>query len=194
MNKRLVFATNNPNKIREVQALLQDIEILGLKAIGCMEEIPETAETLQGNARLKVDHIREHYGMNAFADDTGLEVDALDGAPGVYSARFAGPNCSAADNMGKLLHAMKGVSNRKARFRTVIALNDNREQFLFEGICEGTIMEEQKGSGGFGYDPIFLPDGHQKTFPEMDLTEKGAISHRGKAVKQLIEHLKNHML
>ena len=189
---KLVFATNNKHKLNEVQDLLpNDIEILTLKDIGCYEEIEETAATLEGNAKIKTDHVKNLYGYDCFGDDTGLEVEALDGAPGVYSARYAGEEASFDDNVQKLLGAMQGIQNRKARFRTVISLDLDGRQFFFEGICDGFIEASVAGNKGFGYDPVFRPRGFDKTFAEMDLHEKGLISHRGLAVKKLVEFLKN---
>ncbi len=187
---KLVFATNNKDKVKEIKALLGDnIELLSLKDIGCTEDIEETENTLEGNAKLKVDYVTRKYGVNCFADDTGLEVEALNGAPGVYSARYAGKNVTYEDNVQKMLKEMRGRTNRKAQFRTVIALNLNKEQYLFEGICEGEILESTKGSSGFGYDPIFKPKGFNESFAEMSLTQKGKISHRGLAMKKLVDFL-----
>lgn len=184
---KLVFASNNKNKIQEIQALVPNsIQILSLEEIGCTEDIPETAETIEGNAILKANYVTEKYGFDCFADDTGLEVDALNGAPGVYSARYAGEQKDANDNMDKLLDELKGKSNRKANFKTVIALNLNGKQNLFTGIIDGKIIEEKIGTNGFGYDPIFVADGFDKTFAELTMEEKSTISHRGIAVKELI--------
>ncbi|MEL4454948.1 non-canonical purine NTP diphosphatase [Lutimonas vermicola] len=189
---KLVFATNNKHKLNEVQDLLpKDIEILTLEDIGCHEEIEETAATLEGNAKIKTDHVKNLYGYDCFGDDTGLEVEALNGAPGVYSARYAGEEATFNDNVQKLLGAMQGIQNRKARFRTVISLYLGGRQFFFEGICDGFIETSVSGNKGFGYDPVFRPRGFDKTFAEMDLHEKGLISHRGLAVKKLVEFLKN---
>lgn len=189
---KIVFATNNRHKVKEIKDLLPpNIEVMTLNDIGCHEEILETATTLEGNAKIKSDHVKDEYGYDCFADDTGLEVDELNGAPGVYSARYAGENATFQDNVNKLLDALKGKSNRKARFRTVISLNIDGNQEYFEGICEGTIESSTKGSKGFGYDPVFTPDGYDTTFAEMDLSAKGAISHRGKAVQKLVEFLKS---
>lgn len=189
---KIVFATNNKHKVKEIKDLLpSDIEVLTLKEIGCFEEIEETEETLEGNARIKSDHVKNNYGYDCFADDTGLEVEELGGRPGVYSARYAGESASFEDNVNKLLATLEGASNRKARFRTVISLIINGKQHYFEGICEGKIETTAKGIEGFGYDPIFTPDGYNITFAEMDLSTKGKISHRGLAVKKLIEFLKN---
>ena len=187
---KLVFASNNKNKIKEITLLLpKEIEILSLEDIGCFEEIPETAETIEGNAIIKANYITEKFGYNCFADDTGLEVDALNGEPGVYSARYAGEQKSANDNMDKLLFNLKDKANRKANFKTVICLNLNGMQHLFTGVINGKIIEDKIGTNGFGYDPIFVADGYEKTFAELSLEEKAVISHRGLAVKQLIEFL-----
>jgi XTP/dITP diphosphohydrolase len=188
---KLVFASNNKNKIQEIQALVPNtIQIVSLEEIGCTEDIPETADTIEGNAILKANYVSEKYGYDCFADDTGLEVEALNGAPGVYSARYAGEQKDANDNMDKLLSELKDKSNRKANFKTVIALNLNGKQNLFTGIINGKIIEEKIGTNGFGYDPIFVADGYEKTFAELTMEEKSTISHRGIAVKQLIEELK----
>ena len=183
----IVFATNNKNKIKEVQALLpSSIKLLSLKDIGCFEEIDETETTLKGNAKLKADYITKNYGYDCFADDTGLEVESLNGAPGVYSARYAGVDGDSEKNMEKLLAEMILHSNRKAQFQTVIALNLNGKQHFYNGICTGEILKEKSGSSGFGYDPIFKPSGFDISFAEMTIEEKGKISHRGKAVSKLI--------
>ena len=184
---KLVFASNNKNKIQEIQALVPNIiQIVSLEEIGCIEDIPETADTIEGNAILKANYVTEKYGFDCFADDTGLEVDALNGAPGVYSARYAGEQKDANDNMDKLLSELKDKSNRKANFKTVIALNLNGKQNLFTGIINGKIIKEKIGTNGFGYDPIFVADGFDKTFAELSMEEKSTISHRGIAVKELI--------
>ncbi|WP_333809582.1 non-canonical purine NTP diphosphatase [Flavobacterium sp.] len=184
---KLVFASNNKNKIQEIQALVPaTIKILSLEDIGCLEDIPETADTIEGNAVLKANYVTEKYGYDCFADDTGLEVEALNGAPGVYSARYAGEQKDANNNMDKLLLELKDQSNRKANFKTVIALNLNGKQNLFTGIINGKIIEEKIGTNGFGYDPIFVADGYDKTFAELTMEEKSTISHRGIAVKELI--------
>ena len=184
---KLVFASNNKNKIQEIQALVPNsIQILSLEEIGCTEDIPETADTIEGNAILKANYVTEKYGYDCFADDTGLEVDSLNGAPGVYSARYAGEQKDANDNMDKLLDELKDKSNRKANFKTVIALNLNGKQNLFTGIINGKIIDEKIGTNGFGYDPIFVADGYNKTFAELSMEEKSTISHRGIAVKELI--------
>lgn len=186
---KIVFATHNKNKTKEVAALLQNIELLSLESINCFDEIEETANSLEGNAKIKADYVTNRFELNCFADDTGLEVDALNGAPGVYSARYAGEDGNAEKNIAKLLQAMKGKTNRDARFRTAIILNINGKQHLFEGVCEGMILEERSGSEGFGYDPIFQPKGYKISFAEMNMEEKGKISHRGLAVLKLIDFL-----
>ena len=187
---QLVFATNNLNKLKEVQSLMpQNINLLSLKDIGCSEDIPETQETIEGNAIQKAEYIKSKYGFDCFADDTGLEVTALEGAPGVFSARYAGEHCSPDDNMNKLLKELENTFNRKAQFKTVIALHLNNKLELFTGICEGEITKTKQGNSGFGYDPIFKPSGYNQTFAEMDLSLKNRISHRGKAVNQLISFL-----
>ena len=187
---KLVFASNNKNKIQEIQALVPNtIQIVSLEDIGCTEDIPETADTIEGNAILKANYVTSNYGYDCFADDTGLVVDALNGAPGVYSARYAGKQKDANDNMDKLLSELKDESNRKANFKTVIALNLNGKQNLFTGIINGKIIEEKIGTNGFGYDPIFVADGFDKTFAELSMKEKSTISHRGIAVKELIHFL-----
>ena len=190
MNKlKLVFATNNINKLKEVQAMLTNFEIVNLADINCFDDIPETADTLEGNAILKADYITQKYGLNCFADDTGLEVEALNNAPGVYSARYAGEENNAENNMNKLLSAVQNEPNRKAQFRTAVALNIEGKQFVFEGICKGEILKKKQGESGFGYDPIFKPNGFNKSFAEMNMIEKGKISHRGKAIKKLVTFL-----
>ena len=189
---QLVFASNNQNKITEIQALVPNlIDILSLKDIGCTEDIPETADTIEGNAILKANYVTEKYGFNCFADDSGLEIDFLNGAPGVYSARFAGEQKNDKDNIQKVLTELKGVENRKAQFKTVIALNLDGQQNLFTGIIEGVITETEEGINGFGYDPIFQPNNYDITFAEMNQAEKSAISHRGLAVKQLLNYIQN---
>jgi XTP/dITP diphosphohydrolase len=191
MNRlKLVFATNNANKLKEVQAMLTNFEIVSLADINCFDDIPETAKTLEGNAILKANYITKKYGLNCFADDTGLEVEALNNEPGVFSARYAGESNNAEANMNKLLLHLSDKTNRKAQFRTAIALNLNQKQFIFEGICKGEILIEKCGASGFGYDPIFKPTGFQKSFAEMTMNEKGTISHRGKAIQQLVTFLK----
>ena len=187
---KLVFATNNLHKLKEVQEMLSDsIEVLSLKDIGCFEDVEETESTLEGNAKLKADYITEKYGFDCFADDTGLEVEALDGKPGVYSARYAGAHGNAEKNMEKLLNELQNKSNRKAKFRTIIALNLRNKQYLFEGICEGEILNEKTGVKGFGYDPIFKPSNASCSFAEMNSEEKNIISHRGIAIQELVQFL-----
>ncbi|MFD2561053.1 non-canonical purine NTP diphosphatase [Aquimarina rubra] len=187
---KLVFATNNLNKLKEVQALIPShIQLLSLTEIGCTEDIPETSPTIEGNAIQKAEYIKKHYGYDCFADDTGLEVDTLDGEPGVYSARYAGEAKDADANMNKLLDNLKGKENRKAQFKTVIALIINGNLETFTGICKGMITREKKGDQGFGYDPIFLPEGFKETFAELSLKEKNNISHRARAVKKLVKFL-----
>ncbi len=187
----LVFATNNPHKLKELQALLGDeFHLLGLKDIGCLEEIPEEQPTLEGNARQKAFFVFEKYGYPCFADDTGLEIEALEGDPGVYSARYAGEEKDPEANMKKVLHKMVKIKNRKARFRTVISLVTDGTEKQFQGVVAGEITRKKRGHSGFGYDPIFLPEGYQETFAEIDLSRKNAISHRGRAVEKLVEYLK----
>jgi XTP/dITP diphosphohydrolase len=193
MNKlKLVFTTNNQNKLKEVQAMLTNFDIVSLAEINCVEDIPETADTLKGNAILKANYVTEKYGLDCFADDTGLEVIAINNEPGVYSARYAGENNNAEANMAKLLKNLENNPNRKAQFKTAIALNIQGKQFIFEGICEGTILTEKRGKSGFGYDPIFMPDGFNTSFAEMNMNEKGNISHRGKAIEKLVTFLNKH--
>ena len=186
---KIVFATNNAHKLDELRRITGGkIEILGLKDIGCDVDIPETGDTLQENALQKARYVRDHYGMDCFADDTGLEVDALDGAPGVRSARYApGDGHDSAANMALLLKNMDGVADRKARFRTVIALIIDGKEHLFEGKVEGDILEVPAGTGGFGYDPVFRPQGWTRTFAEASQDEKNAVSHRGRAVRKLLD-------
>ncbi|TYP98257.1 XTP/dITP diphosphohydrolase [Tenacibaculum adriaticum] len=187
---KLVFATNNLNKLAEVQKMLpSSIELLSLKDINCFDDIEETAATLEGNAQIKANYIKEKFGYNCFADDTGLEVDALNGDPGVYSARYAGEPTNAENNMQKLLSELENKPNRKAQFRTSICLNLDNNQFLFDGICKGEILTEKHGEKGFGYDPIFQPEGFDKSFAEMSSEEKNKISHRGLAINKLVEFL-----
>ncbi|RZJ34041.1 MAG: non-canonical purine NTP diphosphatase [Flavobacterium sp.] len=187
---RLVFASNNKNKIREISQMLPPtIELLSLDDIGCHDDIPETANTIEGNAILKADYVTTNFGLDCFADDSGLEVDALNGAPGVISARYAGEQRSDADNITKLLNELEGKANRQAQFKTVIALNLGGKQVLFTGIARGQITKEPSGSGGFGYDPVFKAEGYKHTFAEIDSDEKNRIGHRGIAVRQLIHYL-----
>lgn len=186
----LVFATNNKHKIREISALLDDrFTIVGLADVGIEEDIPEDADTLAGNALSKARHVHARTGLNVFADDTGLEVDALNGAPGVYSARYAGPGKSPDDNIVRLLKQLEGITDRKARFRTVIALILNDKEYLFEGTVEGKITMDRRGAGGFGYDPVFMAESFDRTFAELPLAEKNLISHRAKATEKLITFL-----
>lgn len=189
---KICFATNNTKKIEEVKAALgSEYEIVSLGDIGCFEELPETGDTLDHNAFQKARFVKENYRVDCFADDTGLEVDALNGAPGVYSGRFAGEPRSDERNISLLLEKMKGNSNRLARFRTVIALILDGKEYAFEGIAEGELLDEKVGLGGFGYDPVFKPAGFDRTFAELTLAEKNEISHRGKAVKALVSFLSN---
>ena len=191
MKKKLVVATNNAHKLEEIAAILGDeMELLSLKDIKCFADIPETADTLEGNARQKAMYIYENYGMDCFADDTGLEVDALNGAPGVYSARYAGDGHDSEANMQKLLHELQGKKNRKAQFRTAICLIQEGKEYLFEGIVKGEIIGEKRGGAGFGYDPIFVPEGYEQTFAELGNDIKNTISHRARAVEKLCSFLK----
>lgn len=185
----LIFASNNPHKLREVRAILSGISVQSLDEAGIAEEIPETGNTLEENAFIKADYVYQKTKSYCFADDTGLFVDALNGAPGVFSARFAGEQCSAADNIVKLLGLMKNETNRKALFRTAICLIENGREKYFEGIINGSISYEPRGENGFGYDPIFIPDGFSKTFAELSSEEKNSLSHRALAVKKMKEHL-----
>ncbi|MDF1516747.1 MAG: non-canonical purine NTP diphosphatase [Lutibacter sp.] len=194
MNKlKLVFATNNKHKLEEVQAMLTNFEIVSLADISCFEDIPETADTLEGNAILKANFITKNYGLDCFADDTGLEVEALNNEPGVYSARYAGEDNNAEANIKKLLNNLENNPNRRAQFKTVIALNIHGKQFIFEGVCKGNILTDKRGESGFGYDPIFIPDGFNRSFAEMNMTEKGSISHRGKAIEKLVTFLNENL-
>ena len=187
----LVFATNNKHKLEEISHLLEGTyEIIPLEAIGCHDDIPEDHETLEENALQKARYIKEHYGCDCFADDTGLEIEALNGQPGVYSARYAGPAKDSKANMQKVLDNMQNQANRKACFRTIIALILDGQEYLFEGRVDGEILTEQHGSTGFGYDPIFRPEGFKESFAEMDLDTKNSISHRGRAVSKLVDFLK----
>ena len=186
----IVFATNNLNKLKEVQSLIPDhIKLLSLKDINCTEDIPETQPTIEGNAIQKANYVKSNYGFDCFADDTGLEVDALNGEPGVYSARYAGSQRNADDNMNKLLDNLNSFQNRSAQFKTVIALHINGELLTFTGICRGQITTQKFGDKGFGYDPIFKAEGYDQTFAEIALEEKNEIGHRGKAVRKLVNHL-----
>jgi len=193
---KIVFATNNQHKLSEVRQILGErFEVVGLKDIGCDEDIPETADTLEGNALQKARYVKEHYGLDCFADDTGLEVVALNGVPGVHTARYAelfgnGFSHDSDANMNLLLHNLEKITDRSARFRTVIALLYQGQEYLFEGICPGAILRERHGHEGFGYDPIFQPDGYDRCFAEMTAGEKNAISHRGRATQKLAEFLR----
>jgi len=192
---KLVFATNNIHKINEIRHLLnEEIEILTLGDIGCRVELPETEGTIEGNAAQKAFFVYTHYSINCFADDTGLEIEALNGEPGVFSARYAGENCTYEDNIRKVLTAMQEKKNRSARFKTVIALVINGKLEIFEGIVEGVIRDQKRGNNGFGYDPIFQPAGLEKTFAEISLEEKNRISHRAIALQKLVRYLKNNVI
>lgn len=189
--KKLVFATNNPHKLEEIRAILgSKLEILSLADIGCDADIPETAETLEGNALIKAHYVYDNYKLDCFADDTGLEVDALHGLPGVHTARYAYPDRHDPEaNMIKLLEALRENNDRNARFRTVIALIEKSKEHLFEGVVEGVIAREKSGTQGFGYDPVFIPEGNSKTFAELGEDIKNTISHRARAVQKLAEYL-----
>ena len=190
---KLVFATNNINKLAEVQKMLPNsIELLSLKDINCFDEINETETTLEGNAKLKANYITDNFGYNCFADDTGLEVKSLNGKPGVYSARFAGEPSDSEKNMQKLLSELEHKNNRKAQFKTVVSLNLDDENYLFQGICKGEILTEKQGEKGFGYDPIFKPEGFSESFADMTQEEKNTISHRGIAIQKLVEFLRKY--
>ena len=191
MKKKLVVATNNTHKLEEISAILgEEMELLSLKDIQCNADIPETADTLEGNARQKAQYIYNNYGMDCFADDTGLEVEALNGAPGVFSARYAGDGHDSEANMQKLLQELEGKENRKAQFRTAICLIMEGQEYLFEGIVKGKIIEEKRGGSGFGYDPVFVPEGYDLTFAELGNDIKNTISHRARAVEKLCTFLK----
>lgn len=188
---KLVFATNNKHKLQEVRDIIgSGVEVLSLNDIDCHDDIPETADTLQGNALIKARYIYEKYGIDCFADDTGLEVEALGGEPGVYSARYAGEECDSEANMHKLLHNLTGKKNRNAQFRTVIALIIDGKEMLFNGIVKGTITEEKRGTSGFGYDPVFIPEGFSESFAQMGNVVKNSISHRYRATQELSNYLK----
>lgn len=189
---KLVFATNNLNKLAEVQKMLPNsIELLSLKDISCFDDIEETATTLEGNAKIKANYITQKYKFNCFADDTGLEVNSLNGAPGVYSARYSGEPANSENNMQKLLTELENKDDRSAQFRTSICLNLNGEQYLFNGICKGEILIHKQGEKGFGYDPIFQPADFEKSFAQMTSEEKNKISHRGLAIQDLVNFLKD---
>jgi XTP/dITP diphosphohydrolase len=190
--KILVFATNNPHKAREVEQILGgDFSVKTLKDIGCLEDIEETEDTLEGNALLKARYVRDRYGYDCFSEDTGLETEALGGAPGVHTARYAGAGRDPDDNINLLLSNLAGHENRNARFRTIIALLHGGRELLLEGVCEGRIGTEKRGAGGFGYDPVFIPDGYEQTFAELGDDVKNRISHRAKATLRLAEVLKS---
>jgi XTP/dITP diphosphohydrolase len=190
MKKKLCFATNNPHKLQEIQAILGDsFELLSLKDINCTEELPETGSTIEANSLEKAQYVYDHYEVDCFADDSGLEVDALNGEPGVDSAHYAGPQRSHADNINLLLQNLGNQTNRNARFKTVITLVQNGEVHQFEGTIDGKILTSKKGTEGFGYDPVFMPEGFDRTFAEMSLDEKGQISHRARAFQKLITFL-----
>ena len=187
---KLIFATNNKHKLEEVKKILGNrFEILSLKDINCFEEIPETQNTIKGNASQKAHYIYNKYKIDCFADDTGLKISALNDAPGVYSARYAGENCSYEDNVQKVLKELKNETNRNARFKTVISLTINGKEYFFEGKIKGKITNNQRGTSGFGYDPVFLPEGYSETFAELSADEKNKISHRGLATQKLIKFL-----
>lgn len=190
--REIIFATHNAHKIEEIQQMLEGkINIIPIKSLGLKEEIPETGKTLRENAHQKAMYVYNKFGKDCFADDTGLEVEALEGRPGVYSARYAGEGCSFDDNIDKLLEEMDGKTNRKAHFKTVICLIENGKEIFFEGKCDGVITTERYGKRGFGYDPVFIPNGYGESFAEMSKQEKNKISHRGKATNKLIEYLLN---
>ncbi|WKN45074.1 non-canonical purine NTP diphosphatase [Tunicatimonas pelagia] len=190
---KLCFATNNAHKVTEVQQLLGDtFDIISLQDIGCTEELPETQPTLEGNARQKAEFVYQHYQVNCFADDTGLEIAALNGKPGVDSAHYAGPERNSQHNMQKVLDQLQGANNCQAQFRTIIALILEGKSYTFEGKVTGSITQKRSGQQGFGYDPIFIPEGYQQSFAEMSLEEKNQISHRGRAVQQLVHFLNNY--
>ncbi len=191
-NTTLIFATGNPNKVSEVKAMLDGhIEVKSMKEIGCTDDIPETSPTLEGNAIQKANYLKEHYHVDCFSEDTGLEIESLNGEPGVYSARYSGEKASAEKNMELVLSKLQGIDNRNAQFRTVIALIQNGQTHLFEGIVKGHISAEKSGHQGFGYDPIFIPEGYDISFAEMDSNAKNKISHRGQAIRKLTQFLIN---
>jgi len=187
--KKIVFATGNSNKLKEIKSAVDGFEFVGLTDLDINEEIPETGTTLKENALQKARYVYDKTGLNCFSDDTGLEIEALNNKPGVYSARYAGADCSAENNMQKVLKELYSIRNRKAKFKTVIALILNGKEFFFEGAVNGTVLKEKKGIGGFGYDPIFKPEGYKETFAEMSIGLKNKISHRGLAVKKLVAFL-----
>ncbi|MHB9056783.1 MAG: non-canonical purine NTP diphosphatase [Paludibacteraceae bacterium] len=188
--KKIIFATNNKHKLKEVKEILgEKVEIISLADIGCTEDIPETSDTLEGNAALKVQYVFDKFHMDCFADDTGLEIEALNGRPGVYSARYAGEPSNSQNNIRKILHEMEGMSNRKAQFRTVIAFSEGSIIHYFEGVVKGRIANEPRGNAGFGYDPVFIPENHTKSFAELNPEIKNSISHRARAVKKFTTYL-----
>jgi len=187
--KKIVFATGNPNKLKEIKSAINNFEIIGLKDLGITEEIPETGDTLKKNALQKAKYVYDKTGLDCFSDDTGLEIEALNYRPGVYSAMYAGPDCNAENNMQKVLKALEESPNRNAQFKTVIALILKGEEYYFEGVVSGVILKEKSGKGGFGYDPIFKPVGYKESFAEMSIAQKNEISHRGLAVKKLVKFL-----
>ena len=187
--KKIVFATGNPNKLKEIKSAIKSFEIVGLRDLGITEEIPETGDTLKKNALQKAKYVYDKTGLDCFSDDTGLEIEALNNRPGVYSAMYAGPDCNAENNMRKVLKELEGKTNRNAQFKTVIALILQGKEYLFEGVVKGEILKEKKGKDGFGYDPIFRPIGYKESFAEMSIAQKNEISHRGLAVKKLVKFL-----
>jgi len=187
--KKIVFATGNPNKLKEIKSAINNFEIIGLKDLGITEEIPETGDTLKKNALQKAKYVYDKTGLDCFSDDTGLEIEALNYRPGVYSAMYAGPDCNAENNMQKVLKALEESPNRNAQFKTVIALILKGEEYYFEGVVSGVILKEKSGKDGFGYDPIFKPVGYKESFAEMSIAQKNEISHRGLAVKKLVKFL-----
>ena len=187
--KKIVFATGNPNKLKEIKSAIKSFEIVGLKDLGITEEIPETGDTLKKNALQKAKYVYDKTGLDCFSDDTGLEIEALNNRPGVYSAMYAGPDCNAENNMRKVLKELEGKTNRNAQFKTVIALILQGKEYFFEGVVKGEILKEKKGKDGFGYDPIFRPVVYKESFAEMSIAQKNEISHRGLAVKKLVKFL-----
>ena len=187
--KKIVFATGNSNKLKEIKSAINSFEVVGLIDLGITEEVPETGTTLKENALQKAKYVYEKTGLNCFSDDTGLEIEALNNRPGVYSAMYAGDDCNAENNIQKVLKELSSIRNRKAKFKTVIALILNGKEYFFEGVVNGNILEEKKGNDGFGYDPIFKPEGHRETFAQMSIELKNKISHRGLAVKKLVSFL-----
>ena len=187
--KKIVFSTGNPNKLKEIKSAIKSFEIVGLKDLKITEKIPETGDTLKKNALQKAKYVYDKTGLDCFSDDTGLEIEALNYRPGVYSAMYAGPDCNAENNMQKVLKELEGKTNRNAQFKTVIALILQGKEYFFEGVVKGEILKEKKGKDGFGYDPIFRPVGYKESFAEMSIAQKNEISHRGLAVKKLVNFL-----